>query len=61
MKAHETVELSGVEVSDEGRKVFLKIPQIKPVMQMKIRMKAEAADKSQVVREIYLTLHNLGS
>ena len=61
VKAHETVEISAVEVSEEGRKVFLKMPQIKPVMQMKIRMKAEAPDKSPVVREIYLTLHNLGS
>lgn len=60
VKTHEQVEVSGITVSEDGKKVFLKIPAIKPVHQMRVRMKLEAPDKTPVMRDIYLTLHNLG-
>ena len=60
VKTHEVVEVSGVTVSDGGKKVFLKMPAIKPVMQMRVRLKLEAPDKAPVIRDIYLTLHGLG-
>jgi hypothetical protein len=59
VKTHEPVEVTGVTLSDDGRKVFLQIPKIKPVMQMRIRTKATAADGSAAGRDLFITLHKL--
>lgn len=59
VKTHEQVEVTGVTLSEEGRKVFLQIPTIKPVMQMRIRTKATAADGGAAGRDLFLTLHKL--
>lgn len=59
VKTHEQVEVKSVQVSDGGKRVFLEIPAIKPVMQMKIRMKANAKDGAPVSRDLYLTIHAL--
>jgi len=47
-------------VSDDGRSVTLEIPEIRPVMQMRIQMKLKAADASPVSTEIHHTIHRLG-
>ncbi|HYE99763.1 MAG TPA: hypothetical protein VEJ18_12675, partial [Planctomycetota bacterium] len=46
-------------VSADGRSVTLEIPEIQPVMQMRIQMKIKAADGSPVSTEIHSTLHRL--
>ena len=52
--------VTGVKVSDGGRTLLLQIPGIKPVMQMRIRSKALAADGTPANRDLYLTIHTLG-
>lgn len=58
-KGHDKVDISEVTLSEDGKKVFLKIPQLKPVMQMRVRCKLTSKDGNPINREWYLTLHNL--
>ena len=58
-KGHDKVDVSEITVSKDGKKVFLKIPQMKPAMQMRVRFKLTGLDDNPITRELYLTLHNL--
>jgi hypothetical protein len=56
---HDSVHIEKVSVSDDGRSVFLHIPEIKPVMQMEIRMDLAPAGGKKTARTIYNTIHRL--
>ena len=53
------VEVAGVTVSDDGRSVTLKIPGLKPVMQMKIQVNLKAADGQPVKHAIHNTVNRV--
>jgi hypothetical protein len=48
------------EVSADGRSVLLKIPDMKPVMQIETRYRIRAADGTRLNHEIQHTVHALG-
>src|SRR6185369_2339260 len=58
-KKHDSLTVKSVKLSEDGKSVFLEIDGMKPVMQMKILMRAAAADKSPATFDIYNTIHEL--
>ena len=58
-KGHDKVDVSEITLSSDGKTVFLKIPQMKPVMQMRVRFKLTGTEGNPINRELYLTIHNL--
>ena len=60
-KSHDAVTIKSVHLAADKRTAFLEIPEIKPVMQMRIRCNIKAADGAPIVQEIYNTIHRLGA
>jgi hypothetical protein len=58
-KKHDPLTVKSAKLSEDGKSVFLEIDGMKPVMQMKILMRAAAADKSPATFDIYNTIHEL--
>jgi len=58
-KNHDPLTVKSAKVGDEGRSVFLEIEGVKPVMQMKITMRIQSAEKTPANCEIYNTIHEL--
>ncbi|HZE97977.1 MAG TPA: DUF6797 domain-containing protein [Planctomycetota bacterium] len=58
-KTHDPLTVKSAKVGDDGKSVFLEIEGVKPVMQMKITMRLQAADGSPANYEIYNTIHEL--
>src|SRR5207253_3188159 len=56
-KGHEPVEVKAVEVSPDHKSVTLKIPELRPVMQMSIQMKIDAADGAPIEYTIFNTIN----
>ena len=56
-KGHDEVEVKSAKLSADGKTVSLEIPEIKPVMQMKIRARLSSADGKRVPVEIYNTIN----
>ena len=56
---HDSVAVEKVTVADDGRSVFLHIPDIAPVMQMEIRMNLAPTGGQRTERTIYNTIHRL--
>ena len=52
-------EMCGPCFTPDGETVFLAIPDMKPVMQMKVKFNLKAADGAPVSQEIYNTIHKL--
>jgi len=50
---------AGVTLLDDGRSVFLEVPDITPVMQMHISASLEAVDGDEASFDIYSTIHRL--
>lgn len=59
VKGHDPVDIDAVTVSPDHKTIFLKVADLKPVMQMKIRMKIKAADGSPVDYAIYNTIEKV--
>ena len=59
-EGRDDVEVSGVELSSDGRTVLLKIPDMKPAMQMEIQYRLRAADGKRLSHVIQSTVHGLG-
>lgn len=49
-----------VEVSDDGRTVFLRMPDMRPAMQMQIRYRLDTAGGEAIAQTITHTVHRLG-
>ncbi|MCM8526248.1 MAG: malectin domain-containing carbohydrate-binding protein, partial [Lentisphaeraceae bacterium] len=54
------VKISSISLSDDKKTVFLEIPDIAPVMQMKVSFDIESEGGSKVKNDIYQTIHKLG-
>jgi hypothetical protein len=61
VKERDPMDVDAVTVSDDGKTVFLKIPDLKPVMQQKIQMKLKGADGKDVNYSIFHTINKLGA
>lgn len=60
VEAHDPVEVESVHLSDDGRGLVLKIPSMKPVMQLRVRYSLRAVDGTSIKGEIDSTIHGLG-
>ena len=56
---HDPVPIRSAKLLPDGKTVFLELPQLKPVMQMKIRFRLKAADGAPVEQEIYCTINRV--
>jgi hypothetical protein len=55
----DTVEISSVKLSKDGRSVLLQIPGIKPVNQVKMDLKLQSADAKPFNELVYLTINKV--
>lgn len=60
-KKHDPVPVKSVQLLADKRTVFLEIPEIQPVNQMKIKVRINAADGAPISQDIYNTIHRLGN
>jgi type 1 glutamine amidotransferase/glucose/arabinose dehydrogenase len=60
VEGHDPVLIQSARLADDGRSVFLAIPALKPVMQLRLRYSVRAGDGVPVKGEIDATLHALG-
>ncbi|HSV16324.1 MAG TPA: family 16 glycoside hydrolase [Tepidisphaeraceae bacterium] len=58
-KGRDTVDIDSIEIGKDNRTVRLKIADLKPVMQMKIKMKIKAADGTPLDYEIDSTINKI--
>jgi hypothetical protein len=56
-EGRDPVEIADVELSDDGRGVLLKIPNLQPVMQIQIEADLKAADGKPLHAELYGTIN----
>ena len=56
-KAHDQMKIAAVQLSDDGRSVFLTIPDVRPVNQVELRLNLAAADGSRFKELAYLTIN----
>lgn len=57
---HDTVDITGVSVSEDRKSVFLKIAGLKPVMQSEITMRIKAASGEAIPEKIWHTINAVG-
>lgn len=57
---HDEVEVKAATLSADGKTVFLEIPGLKPVNQMKIQCNLKDANGNAVKWDIYNTINKLG-
>ena len=60
-EGHEKLDITSVRIAPDKKTVFLEIPDMKPVMQMKVKFNLKAADGATVSQEIYSTVHKLAT
>jgi glucose/arabinose dehydrogenase len=60
-EGHEKLEVKSVTVAPDKKTVFLEIPDMKPVMQMRVKFNLKAADGAPVSQEIFNTVHKLAT
>ena len=58
-EGQDRVTVNRVQVSDDRKRVFLEIPDIKPVMQMQIGFILKSADGTELRQTIYNTIHKV--
>ena len=58
-KGRDTVNLRAAKLSPDNKHVLLEIPELKPVMQMKIKFALKAVDGAPVAWEIYNTINRV--
>jgi hypothetical protein len=56
---HDDVEIEAATLSADGRTVVLKVPSIKPVMQMKIQVNLKTADGQPLKHTIHNTINRV--
>jgi len=59
VKQHDKPEVTAVALSADKKTVTLKLSELTPAMQMKIKFNLKAADGSAVSSEIYNTIHKV--
>jgi len=58
-QGHDPVELKSARLESNGSSVFLEIPAIQPVMQMKIQFRLKAQDGASLAHTVYNTINYL--
>ena len=58
---HDKVKVTSARLLSSGTEVFLQIPNLAPVMQMKIHFDLETAAGDEMIGELHNTIHTLGS
>jgi hypothetical protein len=58
-RGHDKVTITATKLSRDGKTVFLEIPGLKPVMQMKINFSLKSADGVTIDQEIFNTIHRV--
>jgi hypothetical protein len=58
-KGRDSMTVTRVDVSDDGRSVFLHVPELAPVMQMRLVYNMEAADGALVRGELPFTIRDV--
>jgi hypothetical protein len=61
VKERDPMDVESASISEDGKTIFLKIPDLKPVMQQKIQMKLKGADGKDVNYSIFHTINKLGA
>ncbi|HEV7925446.1 MAG TPA: hypothetical protein VGR14_08830, partial [Verrucomicrobiae bacterium] len=56
-KGHDQMKIASIKLSDDGRSVFLTIPDVRPVNQVELRLNLKGADGSQFKELAYLTIN----
>jgi len=59
VKQHDKLEVTAVELSADKQTVTLKLSELTPAMQMKIKFNLKAADGAPLSSEIYSTIHKV--
>jgi glucose/arabinose dehydrogenase/mono/diheme cytochrome c family protein len=58
-KGHDSLTITAVKISNDGRSVFLTIPGLRPVNQVELRLNVSAADGTRFKELAYLTINAL--
>ena len=58
-QGQDTVMVTTAEISEEGRAVLLKIPDLHPVDQLKIDFQLQSADGHELKETVYMTIHRI--
>jgi hypothetical protein len=58
-QARDSVAVKSVTLFPDRRTVFLEIPELKPVMQMRIQFRLKAADGAPVDHEVFNTINRV--
>lgn len=61
VKQHDKLEVTAVALSADKKTVTLKLSELTPAMQMKVKFNLKAADGSAVNSEIYSTIHKVAA
>ena len=56
---HDVIPIESIEVSKDRRKVFLKVDNLKPVMQMQVTGKIKSAEGTLIPIQIFNTIHKV--
>ena len=56
---HDTFTVKSAKLQDDGKTVFLEIPDIKPCMQFRIKSNIKAADGVDMKQDVFGTIYNL--
>lgn len=58
-KGRDPVTITGIKVSEDGRTVTLEIPDLRPVMQMRVQAKFKSADGAPIHFELHNTINRI--
>jgi glucose/arabinose dehydrogenase len=61
LKQHDKVTVRSVKLSTDKKTVFLQMPDLRPVDQMRVKFKISAADGTPIAHEIYNTIHRIST
>ena len=57
---HDPLDVTGAQLFNDGKSLFVEIPRLQPVMQMHLHMKLKAADGTEFSTDIFPTIIALG-
>ena len=59
-QGYDVLTVRSARLLKDGRTVFLEVPGLQPVMQMKISVNLDAADGTEIRQDVHNTIHALG-
>jgi hypothetical protein len=60
-EGRDPVRIAAARLQEDGRTVFLEIPELRPVMQFKLQYNLEGTDGAVIRNDFYATIHQLNS